>query len=63
MLKKKFNSTKNTVESFGNVVPFANCGCDPVCNCSCQSDWKKSSSRKISTKNGDYAARAKLQKW
>ena len=62
MLKKKFNSTNNTVESFG-VVPFKNCGCDAVCNCSCQSDWKKSSSRKSSTRDGDYAAKAKVQKW
>ena len=63
MLKKKFNSTNNTVESFGNVVPFKNCGCDAVCNCSCQSDWKKASSRRSSTRDGDYAAKAKVQKW
>lgn len=63
MLKKKFSSTYNTVEAFGSMMPFVACECDPICNCSCQSDLKKSSTKKASTRETDYAASAKVKKW
>lgn len=63
MLKKNFSNINNTVETFGNIIPQTNCGCDPDCNCSCQSNMSKSATKKNTTRDGDYAAKAKVQKW
>lgn len=63
MLKKNFSAISNTVETFGSISPLTNCGCDPDCNCSCQSDMSKSATNKNSTRDGDYAAKSKVQKW
>ncbi len=61
MLKKNFNSSSNTIETFG-IMPLTACSCDPDCHCACQTDTSKKANRKAEARRSDYAAHANVFK-
>lgn len=55
MLNKRFKGINNTVEAFELRKV---CGCDPLCNCGCQTVTY--STKKSTTLNSDYWAYSKV---